>query len=217
MSRKEKAITMRKQGYSYSDIAKSTGLAKSTLSYHLASIVFEPNEKTRLRLNLARINAALTKNKQKIDSLNKAKNDAAKLIKKVTDRDKLVAGVALYAGEGSKTLNLVRLVNANPRVARFFVDWLELLGVPRKHVYFRIHGYPDTDFVAAATFWRQALNLDILNMQKECVDKRNNKKLSRKGVHQYGTVHLTVKSLGNKEYGVALSRKIMALIDILFS
>ncbi len=217
LSRKQEAIRLRQEGYTYTDISKKTGLAKSTLSYHLATVPFEPNDLTKKRLKLAQARSAITKNRQKIAAVDAAKKAAYTLIKNVSLRDKFIAGIALYAGEGSKTHNLVRLVNTNPKIARFFVDWLELLDVPRSHVYVRIHGYPDTDFLEAEKFWRRELRLAADQMQRQCIDKRTNKDNKRAGNHPYGTVHITVKALGDKKFGAALARKIEALGDILLS
>ncbi len=215
ISRKQQAIELRQQGYTYSDIAQMTGLSKSTLSYHLSGTAFVPSKETMKRLKLAQIRSAETKNRQKIASIKRAQVEAAELIKQVTTRDKLIAGIALYAGEGSKTLNLVRLVNTNPRIVRFFVDWLQLLGVPRTHVRARVHGYPDTDVASAERYWCRVLDISKAQLQPACIDKRSKKDSKRAYNQPHGTVHVTVKACGDKRFGAALARKIEALCDIL--
>ena len=45
-------------------------------------------------------------------------------IGRLTEKEFLVAGVALYAGEGAKTGNEVRFANSDPRMMLFFVTWL---------------------------------------------------------------------------------------------
>jgi hypothetical protein len=42
----------------------------------------------------------------------------------VSEREFLVAGVALYAGEGSKTDGCVRFANSDPRMIYFYCCWL---------------------------------------------------------------------------------------------
>ena len=42
----------------------------------------------------------------------------------MTDQEFLVAGVALYAGEGAKTQGAVKLANTDPRMILFFYQWL---------------------------------------------------------------------------------------------
>jgi lambda repressor-like predicted transcriptional regulator len=46
MKPKEKALELRKAGFSYSYISAKTGLSKSTLSYQLAQVPYTPNKKT---------------------------------------------------------------------------------------------------------------------------------------------------------------------------
>jgi hypothetical protein len=43
---------------------------------------------------------------------------------RLSEREFLVAGVALYAGEGSKTDGDVRFANSDPRMIVFFCSWL---------------------------------------------------------------------------------------------
>ena len=45
----------------------------------------------------------------------------------LTDRDLLVAGLALYAGEGAKTDGAVKFANSDPRMIAFFLRWLRSL------------------------------------------------------------------------------------------
>jgi hypothetical protein len=45
-------------------------------------------------------------------------------IGRLTDREFLVAGVALYAGEGSKTDGCLRFANSDPRMILFYCCWL---------------------------------------------------------------------------------------------
>lgn len=214
-SRKDKAVKLRKAGYSYSYIHEVTGLAKSTLSYHLADIPYIQNEYTKIRQSKAQQKSALTKNAQKLAKINFAQKQAISEIGKLEKRDILLAGVALYAGEGSKTNNLVRLVNSDHKIIIFFIKWLGILGVPKSHIMIRIHLYPDSDVEVCHVFWQTATKLPRNQFQKPCFDKRINKDRRRIGVHKYGTAHVTVRANGKSEFGSALSRKIHAMMNIL--
>lgn len=215
-SLKQKAIRLRLEGYSYTYINAKTGLSKSTLSYHLATIPYVPNSYTKTKSNLAQQKSAETKHQQKMLKIGQAKKWAESKIKKLNERDILIAGIALYAGEGSKTNNLVRLVNADPSIIKFFIKWLAVLGVPKENIVVRIHAYPDTDLDNCFHFWSKETGLTKSQFQSPCIDYRVNKDRRRSAKHNHGTAHVTVRANGNSEFGTKLSRKIDALLKILF-
>lgn len=215
-SLKQKAIRLRQEGYSYTYINTKTGLAKSTLSYHLALIPYTPNSYTKSKSNLAQQKSAQTKHRQKTLKIEKAKKWAENKIKKLNERDILMAGIALYAGEGSKTNNLVRLVNADPSIVNFFIKWLAVLGVPKENIAIRIHAYPDSDMDDCVCFWGKVTGLAKDQFQSPSIDRRVNKDRRRSAKHKHGTAHLTVRANGKPEFGTALSRKIDSLMKILF-
>ena len=215
MNRKETAIKLRTEGFTYAYIAEKTGLAKSTLSYHLANLPYSPNKETIKLASLAQLRSANTKHTQKQSRLADARRGAVKDFGRLSKRDIFIAGIALYAGEGSKTQNLVRLVNADSRVICFFITWLNLLGVNNNHIMLRVHAYPDTNQIEAESYWLQKTGLEKTQLQPMCIDRRATKDRKRSGVHPYGTAHVTVKANGNTEFGTALSRKIAAYMQLL--
>jgi hypothetical protein len=50
--------------------------------------------------------------------------EAATQIGRLSDREFLVAGAALYAGEGAKGDGVVLMANTNPHIIAFFCAWL---------------------------------------------------------------------------------------------
>lgn len=215
MNRKDIAIKLRTAGYTYSYIAEKTGLAKSTLSHHLAQIPYVPNKHTIHQSTLAQLQSAKTKHAQKQLRISNVQKEAEKEFSRLSKRDIFIAGIALYAGEGSKTQNLVRLVNADSNVVRFFIKWLNQLGVTNDHIMLRVHGYPDMNRIEAETYWLQETRLEKIQLQPMTIDTRANKDRKRSGVHQYGTAHVTVKANGNPEFGTALARKIAVYMKLL--
>jgi len=211
---KNKAIKLRKAGYSYKHIAKEVSVSKSTLSYWLSNIPYKPNSETIERIGRARAKSGEVKSRQKLDSITRAKHEAKKEIGYINKRDLFMLGLALYIGEGSKSYGITRVINANPEVIRFMVVWFrEMFNMGNEHFMIRLHVYPDNNIEECVEFWRKATRLSKSQFQKTQVDKRINKKLSKRGKLPYGTAHLSVKSCGNKEFGVFLARKISAYSD----
>ncbi len=209
----EKALKLRKKGYSYSHISTETGLSKSTLSYHLRDVLFTPNKKTALKIGSARARASETKARQKRNSILEAKKLAHRDIGHLTKRDILMLGLGVYIGEGSKTQDLIRVVNSDYRVINVFIRWLIMFGFTKRNFAIRIHAYPDTNIRETTLFWTDKTGLTQEQFQKPCIDRRVNKDRKRSGKHQYGTAHVTVRSNGDKAFGVAFSRRISAWME----
>lgn len=210
MKPKEKALQLRKAGYSYSYISAKTGLSKSTLSYQLASVPYKPNKETIAAIGAARAQSGFAKANAKQQSLTDAKKLAKKDIGILTKRDLFMLGLGVYIGEGSKTQDIIRIVNSDYRVIKLFIKWLCSLGFTQKNFSIRIHLYPDSDVKEAEAYWTKVTSLPPEQFQKACIDRRVNKDRKRSGTHVHGTAHVTVCSNGVKALGVIFSRRIGA-------
>lgn len=213
-SAKLSAIELRKAGYSYSHIAESVGVSKSTLASWLAHVPYKPNAETISRIGKARAASGAAKSLLKRESIARARAEAAKEIGKLSRHDVFYVGLGLYIGEGAKSLENNRFTNANPAVMRFMIRWYtEALGLKRESLKIRLHIYPDNDEETCITFWSQAVRLPRKQFLKTQVDWRKNKKLVKVGKTPYGTAHLTAMSMGEKRFGVYLARKLLAWSD----
>ncbi len=210
MKPREKAFHLRSKGYSYSYIANKTGLSKSTLSYHLHAIPYTPNKQTIASIGKARASAGASKNLTKRKSFETAAKDAKKDIGVLSKRDVFILGLGVYIGEGSKTQDIIRIVNTDYRVIQLFIRWLCMLGFSLEHFAIRIHLYPDSSVQSAETYWSEKTKIPKSQFQKVYIDTRSNKDRKRSGVHKYGTAHVTARSNGQKNLGVVFSRKIGA-------
>lgn len=211
---KSKAILLRKQGYSYSDIKKRIGVSKSTLSDWLTSIPYTPNEFVKQKIIKARVASGVAKGKILIDSINKAGEMAKKDVGAVNKRDLFMLGLGIYIGEGAKTHNIVRISNSDPRIIRFMVVWFKkVFGLKEDNLFIRLHLYPDLDIKTCEQFWSKNTGVPVSHFFKCSIDVRTNKKKQDRKKLSYGTAHLCVKSNGNQEFGVKLSRRICACMN----
>lgn len=214
---KEKAIKLRKEGYSYTYIMKHVSVSKSTLSDWLYNIPFAPNKHTQETIGNARIASGLYRNKLKRQSVDEAKEEAYKNITELSERDISMLGLGLYIGEGSKTDGITRIINSDPKIIKMVLRWFHIqFGIKNENLRVRLHIYPDVDAGEAIQFWSKTLSIDKKCFSKPTVDSRTNKKASHAGKLPYGTAHVTVKGLGNKKLGMYLHRYIMALMDRVF-
>ena len=215
---KQMAIELRKAGNSYNHIASILGVSKSTLSDWLSQIPYSPNEETIRRIGKARATASEVKTRMKQQSIQEAGYLAHIEIGDLSKRDLFMIGLGLYLGEGKKSAAETRVVNSNHGIMAFFVHWFEKsLGIPKQNLRVRLHLYPDSPETECIQFWSQRLAIPETQFYSSIIDRRMNKKSSNSGTVSYGTAHLTIKSLGERRFGVFLARKIAAWSEMILT
>jgi len=211
---KQRAIDLRKQGYSYSYIAKFVPVSKSTLSDWLGKIPFKPNQHTVETIGKARAASGAKKHLIKVETLNRAKLQSEKDIGEISKRDLFMLGLAIYIGEGGKSNDIIRVVNADPRIIRLCIKWfIEICGVKIKQIRIRLYLYPDNNESESIYYWFKFTKIPVSQFQTSIIDRRENKKENKKGKLPFGTAHMSIRSLGDKNFGVYLHRLILAWID----
>ena len=144
-----RARKLRAQAWTLQQIADELGVAKSSVSLWVRDVEFQARPPARAR---RREPNALQRRKQaEIDELLAA---GRAHIGRLSDRDLLIAGVALDAGEGSKRDGQVNFANSDPRQIRFFCHWLRTMfdvDESRLRVWLYLHAHLDLD--AAVGFW----------------------------------------------------------------
>jgi hypothetical protein len=74
----------------------------------------------------------------------------------------LVAGVALYAGEGAKTDGCIAFANSDPRMIRFFVAWLRhLFDIDESRLRLRMYLHAGLDLEVANAFWSNLTGIPV--------------------------------------------------------
>ena len=213
---KQKAITLRRKGYSYNIIATKLNLSKSTLSDWLSEIPFKPNKVVLKRIKLAQMKSAIYKNNQKIANILSAKKIAKKEAGNLTKRDLWLLGIGLYLGEGTKTNENIRIINSDPEIIKVAIVWFQkICGLENKNIVPIIHLYPDNNIKKAINYWSKITGIPGRQFAKTQIDRRLNKSSKRKGRLPYGTLQLQIKSYGRREFGRFLHRRIMGWTESL--
>lgn len=208
------AIEMRLAGYSYNMIKDKLGVSKSTLSNWLNQIPFTPNKQVLERIGAGKLKSALFKQKIKLDSMERAREEAKSEIGKLSKRDLFMLGIGVYIGEGDKTFEHVKVANSDPKIIKLAIKWFcDICGAKKANLRPRIHLYPDNDIDQCLKFWSKILNIPISQFGKTSIDARTDKKAIRKNKLPHGTLHLKLNANGLPYLGVLLHRKIMAWIE----
>jgi hypothetical protein len=132
LEEKQKAIYMRKQGKTYSDILRDVSVAKSTLAIWLkeAKLSIPEKQKFTEAKRLASLRGGQAKKKQRIEKQNKIILKSKSEIKSLSQRDLFLIGVALYWAEGAKEKeyrpgSIFEFSNMDPKMIQVFLIWLK--------------------------------------------------------------------------------------------
>ena len=157
---------LRQEGHSYRDIEKLTHTSKSTIGNYCKNIKLSENQIQKLlnNKNNGLIKATLlgseANREKRIIQETLLLKKGIKQIGKMSQRDKFIAGVALYQGEGSKTNNAVEFTNSNPETIKFMVNWFsEFCHIKRSKLKLSLWLHDDLSELNAINFWCQFLEV----------------------------------------------------------
>jgi hypothetical protein len=199
---------------SYGLISEQLGVSKSTLSNWLKDLPYTPNEQVLSRIRCGQGAYGLRRRQIRIDETSERNARGISEVGKVSKRDLWMIGLGLWIGEGSKTMEQIRLVNSDPRVVRLFISWLrEICELQDKNITIAMHLYPDSDELSSMKYWMNITKLPKKQFRKTQIDRRLDKKWSKRGKTPHDTLHITVASNHNPDKGVRLYRRITGWIS----
>ncbi|MDP2951533.1 MAG: helix-turn-helix domain-containing protein [bacterium] len=210
---REKALSLRKQEMSYSQIKSKLKISKSTLSGWLKDYPLPPARIKELQHGEKRIEKYRATMKKKREArLQKFFNEQKKLIFPFSKRELYLAGIFLYWGEGTK-LQLTRLLVANtdPAIINFFLFWLvKSLGVPKTMVRIQLQLYSDMNIEKEIDFWSKALNITKQQFTRPYIKKSLSTRINHQGGFGHGTCGIR---LGNARLAERTMMTIKAITE----
>jgi hypothetical protein len=152
LAERQQARQLRRTGLPLAEIAARLGVAKSSVSLWVRDVEFQPLPPvTRGRRRAP--NALQRRRQAEIDRL---VTEGRVRIGRLSEREFLVAGVALYAGEGSKSDGSVLFANSDPRMILFFCSWLRhFFPIDESRLRVRLYLHQGLDLAAAMVFWSE--------------------------------------------------------------
>lgn len=213
---RERAIGLRKEGFSYSEILKEIPVAKSTLSLWLRDVGLATKQKQRLtQKKLAGMRRGWeARHRTKLLTRQRLIKAAEADISKINKHDLFLIGVALYWAEGHKEKqksSLVELSNSDPKLICLFLKWLlDVCGIQKQDIYFWIflHETAKDRLNETQAYWSRATEYPIEAFQK-VTWKKNKIATERKntGENYFGLLRVGVRKSTN------LNRKIQGWIS----
>jgi predicted transcriptional regulator len=196
-----KARDLREQGFDYNQIAAELGVSKSSVSLWVRDLPRPPGlsyEECRKRIaeGVRRYWAAER-------PIREAKREAARAaaaaeIGQLSDREILITGAIAYWCEGGKNKpgrrnDRVNFINSDPTLIKLFLRFLDVAGIGRERLIFRVYIHESADLAAAQRFW-----LDVTQARpdqfRRPVLKRHNPRTVRKntGNDYHGCLRIDV-------------------------
>jgi hypothetical protein len=200
---KQKAINLRKEGKSYSEIKSLLGVNKSTLSGWLKDMPLSSERMRQLRdHNLKRIEnfrrTMAEKKKAKLDLVfGKVKKDISRL----KDRDLFIGGLFLYWGEGSKRdRGGISFTNTNPAMIKFFIKWLGLMGFGKDKLKVNLHLYSEMDQVKQINYWSKELGISKKQFRRPYIKNSFSRDIKYKSGFGQGTCSVILEKQEMNDY-----------------
>lgn len=203
---KDRAIKLRKAGWSYSQIKAAIGVSKGSLSLWLGDMPLSRNRMRELRdWNEKRIEKYRETRRIKREKMLAGvyKEEKSKILP-LSKRDVFIGGLFLYWGEGGKTkMAELGFSNTNPAMCKFCVFWMvNELKFPKRKIKIRLHLYKDMSVATETKFWSKKLKISQKQFRSPYIKNSRLENLSYKRGYGHGTCNILV---GN----AILARKVL--------
>lgn len=197
-----KARELRRQnGKSIRDISSILEIAKSTVSLWCRDIELNKKQVENLLIdkieNIRRgqLNGALVQKNKRLKKVSFYEQQGIKKLNKLSDKEFFMAGLALYLGEGAKKSRRVELVNSDPKIIKFMIQWFVYnFGVDRSNFTLsvlinQIHRKRE---VVVRKFWSSYLDFPLSQFRQTIFVKSKQNKIYENYDNYYGTLRLSI-------------------------
>ncbi len=188
---KNRAIALRREGKTYSEILKDIPVAKSTLTLWFHEVELAVHQKQRIteKRIAGQKKAAQAKRHKRTRSQDAIWTEAEREIGTLSKRELWLIGIALYWAEGSKEKEWkpgtgMKFSNSDPRMIRVFLRWVgEFFHTKPNDISFEIfiHEHKRNQISEVVNFWSRQVFFPKESFNK-IYYKRHNVLTKRKNV-----------------------------------
>ena len=198
---RNKARGLRRKGISVKKIAEYLKVSKSSASIWTRDIILTVEQLEKLRnamlhgSELGRIKGALVQKERRLKFIEESRNKGIAELSRINERELLIAGLALYWGEGSKKSQEVEFCNSDPKMIQFLLLWLRkcfeimpneikcCVGINQMH---------EKREKVVRDYWSKILGIPISQFRKTNLKKVKNSKVYENFNEHYGTLSVIV-------------------------
>jgi hypothetical protein len=169
-----RARDLRAQGWTLGEICGELGISKASASLWCRDVQIDETELQRRRRerSLRGNEGARQRGPNKLQRRKQAEIQAMRVlggarVGMLSERDLLIAGIALYAGEGTKADGSVGFANSDPRMVRLFMLWLRtFFQVDESRLRFSLYLHQGLDLNAANAHWSLVTGIPLAQFLK---------------------------------------------------
>jgi len=173
VQRRIEAISLRMQGFSYSEIMKVIPVPKGTLSGWLRHINLTNEqryvlyENIRQKQGLARSKAAESNTKKRLARELVTREKAIKNFLEYKNNQDFIIGLTLYWAEGTKKDVSFSFINSDPEMIIFMYKWMiKYMNITKELIKIRLFIHLPYKEENLEIFWSNLLGIDINTMQR---------------------------------------------------
>jgi len=180
----ERAREMRARSMTLQDIATELGVSKSSVSLWVRDVEFVPSPR---RTGAQR--RPHPAHEAKLAQIAACDAEGVARIGSLSDEAFFASGIALYAGEGSKTDGSVKFANTDTSMVRFFCAWLRrFFVIDEGRLRIRVYLHEGLDLEAAEAHW--SLVTGVPRDQFGAVYRAKADPSIRRAKHEFGCVYV---------------------------
>ncbi len=194
---KKLARKLRKQGLSLREIKQKLKVAKSSISVWVRDIELTKKQKQGLSENgikkevieRRRTTRITRENIRRAIIVDKAKTE----IKNLSQKELWLIGIALYWGEGAKTIRSgVQFSNSDPRAIQLMIQFFKkCCEVPEKKFRGRVFLHPHLSISQAKKYWHQISDIPLSQFHKTATSQSKTSK-NKKDNLPFGTFNIQI-------------------------
>jgi AcrR family transcriptional regulator len=158
VEQQERARELRARNMTLQDIATELGVSKSSVSLWVRDVEFTPSKRRtgpRSRPHPA--------HEAKLLQIAQLNAEGTARVGTMGDEAFFAAGIALYAGEGSKTEGAVRFANTDPTMVAFFCSgFRRFFEIDESRLRVRVYLHQGLDLDAAEAHWSKVTDVPLV-------------------------------------------------------
>lgn len=197
---KEKALQLRREGLTFSEIRRQIPVSKGTLSLWLRGTILSQDQLDSLTKRSASARAESAERVREVHRTRRLARWAS--FREAADREwaarsrspTFLFGLALYAGEGAKTRWSPSVSNCDPRLLIRTIEFFNLLGFETKQLRAGVHIHDRSLAPTALKYWSDSLGLLPSQFHKPVISVSRSSKRLKPNAQPFGTAHVMVHS-----------------------
>jgi hypothetical protein len=208
LEERARARELRAQAWTLQEIADELGVAKSSVSLWVRGVEFDATSRRSAVTHRRPRGSDHPLRRRKLAQLEQLRKEGLERIGTLSEREFLVAGLGLYAGDGGKGEMAVEFANSNPALVAFHCRWLRWFFAVEEHrlrVVVYLHQGLDID--AATAHWSDVTGVPPAQFTKPYravsdATIRNNK-------HEHGCAHVRYSCSRTQRTILALTEAVL--------